>query len=87
MAVDPTDRLSVLLWLPEGFNSMLVDLIAQEENEINRGALSRCLSGLRSQTNSSNALASKVVVSEASLSEMRFFSIGYNLETVWIPFV
>ena len=73
MPVDPIDRLSVQLWLPESFNSMLINLIAQEENEIHRGALSRCLSGLRSQAISANALASKDVLSEASLSEMRFF--------------
>ena len=73
MPVDPIDRLSVQLWLPESFNSMLINLIAQEENEIHRGALSRCLSGLRSQAIPANALASKDVLSEASLSEMRFF--------------
>ena len=72
MAVDPTDRLSVLLWLPESFNSMLVDLIAQEDNEIHRGALGRCLNGLRLQTGTSHALASQEVLSEASLSAMRF---------------
>ena len=76
MPVDPIDRLSVQLWLPESFNSMLINLIAQEENETHRGALSRCLSGLRSQAISANALASKDVLSEASLSEMRFFSIS-----------
>ena len=73
MPVDPIDRYSVLLWLPESFNSMLINLIAQEENESHRGALSRCLSGLRSQTLSANALASKDILSEVSLSEERFF--------------
>ena len=73
MPVDPIDRLSVQLWLPESFNSMLINLIAQEENEIHRGALSRCLSGLRSQAIPADALSSKDVLSEASLSEMRFF--------------
>ena len=72
MVVDPTDRLSVLLWLPEGFNSMLVDLIAQEDNEIHRGALGRCLNGLRLQSISSHAVVSQEVLSEASLFEMRF---------------
>ena len=72
MPVGPTDRPSVQLWLPEGFNSMLVDLIAQEENEIHRGALGRCLNGLRLQTISSHALASQEVLSEASLFLMRF---------------
>ena len=52
---------------------MLINLIAQEENESHRGALSRCLSGLRSQTSSANALASKDILSEVSLSEERFF--------------
>ena len=73
MPVDPIDRLSVQLWLPESFNSMLINLIAQEENEIHRGALSRCLSGLCSQAIPADALSSKDVLSEASLSEMRFF--------------
>ena len=72
MPVGPTDRPSVQLWLPEGFNSMLVDLIAQEENEIHRGALTRCLSGLHFQTISSPALAFQEVLSEATYSEMRF---------------
>ena len=76
MPVGPTDRPSVQLWLPEGFNSMLVDLIAQEENEIHMGALGRCLNGLRLQTISSHALASQEVLSEASLSEMHIFSIS-----------
>ena len=73
MPVDPIDRLSVQLWLPESFNSMLIHLIAQEENETHRGALSHCLDGLCSQAISANSLASKDVLSEASLSEMRFF--------------
>ena len=72
MPVGPTDRPSVQLWLPECFNSMLVDLIAQEDNEIHRGALGRCLNGLRLQTITSHALASQEVLSEASLSLMRF---------------
>ena len=72
MPVDPIDRLSVQLWLPESFNSILLELIEQEENKTTRGALSRCLDGLRSQAISSNALASKDVLSEASLTEMRF---------------
>ena len=50
----------------------LEELIEQEENKTTRGALSRCLDGLRSQAISSNALASKDVLSEASLTEMRF---------------
>ena len=87
MPVDPIDRLSVQLWLPESFNSMLDELIAQEENKTNRGAISRCLDGLRSQAISSNALASKDVLSEASLTEMRFCSIGFYSETASIPFV
>ena len=68
----PVHSFSVLLWLPESFNSMLLELIEQEENKTNRGALSRCLDGLRSQAISSNAVASKDVLSEASLTEMRF---------------
>ena len=72
MPVGPTDRPSVQLWLPECFNSMLVDLIAQEDDEIHRGALGRCLHGLRLQTITSPALASQEVLREASLPSMRF---------------
>ena len=79
MAVDPTDRLSVLMWLPEGLNSMLVDLIAQEENEIHRGALGRCLSALHLRTISSHALAAEEVLSEATYSEMHFFPILHTI--------
>ena len=68
----PVHSFSVQLWLPERFNSILLELIEQEENETTRGALSRCLDGLRLQAISSNALASKDVLSEASLTEMRF---------------
>ena len=68
----PVHSFSVQLWLPESFNSILLELIEQEENKTTRGALSRCLDGLRSQAISSNALASKDVLSEASLTEMRF---------------
>ena len=79
MPVGPTDRLSVELWLPEGFNSLLTDLTAQEENLIHRGALGRCLNGLRLQTISSHALSSQEVLSEATYSEMRFFfNTGYS---------
>ena len=71
IAVVTLGKPCVQLWLPENFNSMLVDLIFQEENEIDRGALNRCLSGLHLQTISSHALASQDVLSEATLSEMR----------------
>ena len=78
MPVGPIDRLSVQLWLPEGFKSMLVDLIAPEENEIHRGALGRCLSGLRSQTISSHALASQEVLSEATYSMVRLSAVWFT---------
>ena len=58
------------LWLPETFNSMLGELIFQEESETDRGALNRCLSGLYLQTESAHALASQKLLSEATLSEM-----------------
>ena len=69
----PVHSFSVRLWLPESFNSILLELIEQEENKTTRGALSRCLDGLRSLAIPANALASKDVLSEASLSEMRLF--------------
>ena len=72
ISVVPTDRPSVQLWLPECFNSMLVDLIAQESDVDHQGALGRCLKGLRLQTSTSHALASHEVLSEATLSLMRF---------------
>ena len=43
MAVGPTDRPSVQLWLPESFNSMLADLTAQEDDETQRGAFGSLL--------------------------------------------
>ena len=86
MPVDPIDRLSVQLWLPESFNSMLINLIEQEENETHRGALSRCLDGLRSLAIPANALASKDVLSEASLSEMRFFQYRISFGNGIDPF-
>ena len=63
---------SVQLWLPVGFDSLLVDLIAQESDAIHQGALSRCLEGLLVQIHTAQPLASQEVLSEASLSLMRF---------------
>ena len=68
----PVHSFSVQLWLPKGYNSMLADLIAQESDVDHQGALGRCLKGLRLQTGTSHALASQEVLSEASLSLMRF---------------
>ena len=71
IAVGTSGNSCVQLWLPENFNSMLGQLIFQEESETDRGALNRCLHGLHLQTFSSDALASQNFLSEATLSEMR----------------
>ena len=67
------EPVSIQLWLPEGFNGMLVDLIAQESDAIHQGALSRCLEGLRVQIRTSQPVAFQDVLSEATLSLMQFF--------------
>ena len=51
---------------------MLVDLIAQESDVIHQGAMDRCLKGLRLQMDASQAISSQEVLSEASLSLIRF---------------
>ena len=47
MPSNAPENLSVQLWLPECFNSVLVDRIAQEDNEIHRGEMPRKISYLR----------------------------------------
>ena len=86
MPVVATDCPSVQLWLPEGFNAMLVDLIAQESDVDHQGALGRCLNGLRLQTGTSHAMASQEVLNEASLSLMRFSQYQIQLGNGIDPF-
>ena len=72
MPVSSNDFLSVHLWLPDGFDAMVERFIKMESNVIHQGAMERCLNGLRLQTNFAQARSSKEVLSEASLSLIRF---------------
>ena len=69
----PSRMLNVQLWLPEGFDLMLVPLIANEPDVTHQGALSRCLEGVCLQTDNTQKLTSMEAWSEATSSTMQFF--------------
>ena len=72
MPSNAPENLSVQLWLPEGFDMMLVPIIAEESDTTHQGALSRCLEGLCTQIHTSHSIASQELLSEATKDEMHF---------------